>query len=206
MKFRNRIDAGQKLARKLLHYKNSQPIIIALPRGGVPVAHEVARKLHAPLKILVVRKLGAPDNEEYGIGAISSTVRFLDQSTIRHLKVSNEYISEVTDQELKELARREQEYDHIVEPELVASKTAIVIDDGLATGVTAKAALLSIKAMHPKQLIFATPVCIDSSFEEIRKGIDEFVCLSHTGNTSVASNYDEFPPVSDTEVSHILEN
>lgn len=210
MIFRDRIDAGQKLAQKLEVYKKENPVVLALPRGGVPIGFEIAKKLNAPLDVLVARKLGAPLNPEFGIGAIAEgSTEVLDQEIIDYLGLTKEEISQVEKVEQKELARRVKKYRGKSSLPKVTGKTVILVDDGLATGVTAKAAIKAILKRNPKKLIVAIPVCAadatDSLRSLVRPFVDEVVCLATPLDfAAVGLWYQNFGQVSDEEVINYL--
>ena len=207
MVFRDRRDAGKQLSERLLHLRGHSPIVLALPRGGVVVGNEVARALGAPLEVIVARKLGAPGNPEFGFGAIGpGGERVLDRNTVRMLGLTEADIELVAREELQELERRLHHYrgDRPM-PEL-RGRTAIVVDDGLATGVTARAALRAVRRMQPARLVLAVPVSPPDTAESMAAEVDEFVCL-HTppGFMAVGQWYEVFYQTSDEEVLQILE-
>src|SRR5688500_14224591 len=149
-RFRNRRDAGKKLAQELLHYANrSDVIVLALPRGGVPVAYEVALALNVPMDVFIVRKLGLPGHEELAIGAIASGgIRVLNEDIVRALNISEEVINRIAERELKELQRRERRYRGDRPPSEVSDRIGILVDDGLATGASMRAAVAALRAQH----------------------------------------------------------
>src|SRR5919109_594921 len=157
--FRNRRDGGKKLAQKLLHYANHPDVIVlALPRGGVPVAYEVALALNAPLDIYIVRKLGLPGHEELAIGAIASGgVRVLNDDIVRSLSIPQAMIDAVARRELEELERRERAYRGDRRPPEIRNRTVILIDDGLATGASMRAAVAGIRTQNPDRIVVAVP-------------------------------------------------
>jgi putative phosphoribosyl transferase len=206
--FRNRIEAGQLLAGKLMRYAN-QPnvIVLGLPRGGVPVAFEVAKALYAPLDVFVVRKLGAPGHRELAMGAIATGgVRVLDEEVVRGLGIPMEVIDAVTAEEERELKRRELAYrGSYSEPE-VSGKTVILIDDGIATGSTMRAAVRALNAQHPARLIVAVPTAAGSTYLELRPEVDELVALmTPEPFYAVGVWYQDFGQTSDAEVTDLLE-
>jgi len=209
MLFESRDDAGKKLAKKLIKFKDQNLIVLSLPRGGVPIGFQIAKKLHAPLDVLVVRKLGAPSNPEYGIGAIAEGVRILDEAAIANLKLSQDDIRSIESQERIELNRRTREYRGTDAPINIKGKTVILVDDGLATGVTARAATKAILEQNPQKLIIAMPVCALDSVEGIcsllRPKKDEIICLSTPSDFSaVGLWYKTFDQISDQEVVDLL--
>ncbi len=207
--FRNRSEAGRKLAEKLSLYKGQGDVVIlALPRGGVPVGYEIATYLGVPMDVLVARKLGAPGQPELGIGAIApGGIRVLDDRLIRLLGVSNEYVEKVSQEEAQELQRRTQEY-RDGRPDIpLEGKTVIIVDDGLATGVTARAAIESVRRRNPKKIILAIPVCASQAIPIMRSLVDELVCLltpSELG--AVGLWYSDFRQISDEEVKRLIES
>jgi putative phosphoribosyl transferase len=206
MIFADRIDAGKKLAEKLLAYKDADAVIVSLPRGGVLVGYEISLALHLLLTILIVRKLGAPHNPELGIGAIAQDgTLFLDDQAIESFGLSNEVLNSVIGKERREIARREKRYGPLKKNISLQNKIVILTDDGIATGVTVIAAILAIKKQHPRRLILAVPGCPREMVGEIEKLVDEFICLDMRENfTAVASLYQKFSQVSDEEVIELL--
>lgn len=209
MLFEDRVDAGRKLAEKLILYKDQKSIVLALPRGGVPIGYEIAKILNVPLDVLVVRKLGAPFNPEFGIGAIAPGVKILDQTTIEHLGISEGEIKQIEKSERKELNRRLKEYRGFDFLPDINGKTVILVDDGLATGVTARAAIKSVLLEIPRKLIVAIPVCSIDAIEGIRSIVrplkDEVICLTTPFDFSAVGHwYKSFDEVSDLEVVNLL--
>ena len=207
MRFRNRSEAGRQLAEKLLEYKQDHPIVFALPRGGVPVGYEVARALEAPLDTVVARKIGAPSNPEFGVGAIApGGVLVLDVNTLASLGLKQGDLEGIIGEEKQELERRITRYRSGEWSQNVPFDTLIVIDDGLATGVTARAALQSVKIIYkPKKLIFGSPVCARDSLGLLESYADKIVCVSEPENlVAIGEWYEEFPQTSDEEVLYYL--
>ena len=209
MLFEDRVDAGKKLAKKLVKYASKNCLVLALPRGGVSVGFQVAKRLRVPLDVLVVRKLGAPSNPEFGIGAIASGVKILDEEAIHNLGLSEDDITKIESKERAELNRRIREYRGTDLPLNVQGKTVILVDDGLATGITAKAAIEAVKKQDPQKLIVAMPVCALESMAGIRLMLrprqDDLVCLSTPRDFSaVGLWYKTFNQVSDEEVVNLL--
>ena len=205
MTFRNRRDAGRRLALLLEKFRDAQPIILGLPRGGVVVAHEIAKALDAPLDVLVVRKLGAPDAEEFAIGAVAPGATLLNRELLAALAVSRGYLSRVIAQETDELNRRERVYrgDRPVLP--VEGRTVILVDDGLATGATAQSAVQSLRARRPRKIIFAAPVCSEDGAKALRCVTDEVLCLECPPNFgAVGYWYRDFSPTTDVDVIQCL--
>lgn len=205
--FEDRFEAGQRLARLLEGYRNEEPVVCALPRGGVPVGYEISRALGAPLEVLVSRKLGAPGQPELGIGAVTSDgVRYLNEPLVEHLGVPEEYVDEITAEESGEAARRARmlrgDY-----PELeVRGRTAIVVDDGLATGATARAAVRSLRRRGVRSIVLAVPVCSAQTEDELRSEVDEMACLESTKRLgAIGFWYRDFSQVTDEEALELLE-
>jgi len=206
--FRDRVQAGQLLSRKLRHYADrSDVMVLALPRGGVPVAREVARALHAPLDVFLVRKLGTPGQEELAMGAIASGgIRVLNDEVVNALRVPPEVIDAVTARELRELARRERLYrEGRVAPD-VMDRTVILVDDGLATGSTMRAAVAALRQAKPNRIVVAVPVAAVPTCRDLRGDADEVVCLQMPEPFySVGFWYEDFSPTSDEEIREMLE-
>jgi putative phosphoribosyl transferase len=200
MRFVNRSKAGQLLAQKLDSYANRPDVVVlALPRGGVPVGYEVACELNVPLDIIVVRKLGVPYHEELAMGAIASgDVRVLNQEIIDWLQVPNAVIDRVTEIESAELHRREQVYRGTMPPLDPAGKTVILVDDGVATGSTMRAAVAVVRSHGPERIIIAVPTAPASTIKELRNQVDDFVTvISPDGFVGVGQWYEDFRQVSD---------
>ncbi|SRR6266496_1122484 len=207
MIYRDRIDAGKKLALRLSYYANRDDVLVlALPRGGVPVAYEVARTLRAPLDIFLVRKLGVPGQEELAMGAISTGgVRVLNDDVVGYLRIPNDVIDAVADTELKELERRERAYrGDRPEPD-AQGKTVILIDDGLATGSTMRAAAAALRQQNPARIVVAVPVSATQTCDEYRMGVDEIICAKTPEPfMGVGMWYRDFSQTTDEEVREIL--
>lgn len=205
MVFENRQEAGRQLAAKLSRYKNKNAIVLALPRGGIYIGFEVAKALHLPLDVIVSRKIGAPVNPEFGIGAISeNNVQVMDEHAVKSLGISKEELKKTVRKEKKELRRRVDDYRNKKALSL-ANKIVILVDDGVATGVTARAAIVSIKKQKPKQVIFAVPVCALEAVDTFKSLADKFICIEKPGNLSAVGNwYKSFNQVEDAEVISLL--
>ncbi|MQA90399.1 MAG: phosphoribosyltransferase [Gemmatimonas sp.] len=205
--FKDRTDAGRELARGLDAYAGQPDVIVlGLPRGGVPVAYEVAEELGAPLDVFLVRKLGVPGHEEFAMGAIASGgVRVLDPEVVRMLGIDDGTVEAVAAAEKMELERRERVYRHDRPVPDLRDQTVIVIDDGLATGSTMKAAVRAIRAQHPKKLVVAVPVAARETCEDLRTEVDELVC-SRTPEPfrAVGLWYEDFAQTTDDEVRSLL--
>jgi predicted phosphoribosyltransferase len=206
--FRDRRDAGKKLAQKLSTYAGRPDVLVlALPRGGVPVAYEVARALNAPLDIFIVRKLGMPGREELAIGAIASGgIRVLNQDIVRMLSIPDEVIHFVARRELKELERRERLYRGNRPFPEVRDRTVILIDDGLATGASMRAAVAGLRARHPARIIVAVPAAAWDVCEGFKSEVDEIVCaITPDPFYGVGRWYEDFSQVMDGEVRNLLQ-
>jgi len=207
--FVDRMDAGEALAGKLLHLKGKDPAVFALARGGVPVGFEIAVALAAPLDAILVRKIGAPYHEELAIGAIADAPEpelVLNSSIIEQLDIPQHYIARIKDRELAEIARRRKLY-FGDRPRLdPKGKTAIVVDDGIATGATMRAALRAVRRQGPARLVLAVPVAPPDAIAELRAEIDEAVCLYQPEWLgAIGMFYQDFRQVSDAEVIDLLE-
>lgn len=207
IRFRNRAEAGQCLARKLSHYAHRHDVLLlALPRGGVPVAYELARALEAPLDVFVVRKLGLPGHEELAMGAIASGgVRVLNGSVVEGLGIPDHVIEEVAARELRELERRELMYRQDRPPQEVEGRTVILVDDGIATGSTMRAAVQALRQLRANRIVVATPTAALSSVREMRSKVDEMVAVITPANfLGVGQWYEDFSQTSDDEVRGLL--
>jgi putative phosphoribosyl transferase len=208
MIYRNRSDAGQYLATKLLQYKGREDVLVlALPRGGVPVAFEVAQALQVSMDIFLVRKLGVPGHEELAMGAIATGgVRVLNEDTVNYLGIPPDVIDSVAEMELKELKRREIAYRGNRPEPHVKGKTVILIDDGLATGSTIRAAAQALRGQDPAWIIVAVPVSAPQTCDEYRMGVDEIVCaVTPKRFLGVGRWYVDFSQTTDEEVRDLLE-
>src|SRR2546427_819231 len=176
--FRDRTEAGRFLAEKLKSYANRPDVLVlALPRGGVPVAYEVARALNAPLDVFLVRKLGVPGHEEFAMGAIATGgVRVLNEQTVRGLQIPDYVIEAVAAREQQELARRERLYRGDRPPPDVSGKTVILVDDGLATGATMQAAVAALRQQQPARIVVAVPAAAPEACGPLRAAVDEGIC------------------------------
>jgi putative phosphoribosyl transferase len=205
--FRDRYDAGRQLAERLTGYANDPTLLaLALPRGGVPVAFEVARALHAPLDVLLVRKLGVPGQEELAMGAIASgDVRILNEAVVTGLQIPPATIEQVAAHERAELARRERQYrDARPWPDL-HGRTVMLIDDGLATGATMHAAAIAVRRQEPAHLIVAAPVAALETCNALRAVVDEIICaITPERFHAVGLWYDDFGQTTDDEVRELL--
>jgi putative phosphoribosyl transferase len=205
--FRDREDAGRRLAARLDRYRDDSPVVFALPRGGVPVGFEISRSLEAPLDVFVSRKLGAPGQPEFGIGAVASGgVRVLNADVVERLGIPEDYLDAVTRRETAEVERRLKHFrGDRPEPE-VADRTVILVDDGLATGVTARAAVEALRRLGPRRLILAAPVCAAQTVELLGPVVDELICLEAPSDLgAIGFWYGDFSQTSDGEVIELLE-
>ena len=208
MSFRNRTDAGRQLAKALAGYKDQQPVILALPRGGVPVAAQVAAALNAPLDLILVRKIGVPFQPELAMGAVvdgGAPIVVRNEDVIRLAGIDESEFKAVCDDELAEIERRRQRYLGNRKRVDVSGRTAIVIDDGVATGATTRAALRATRMRKPKRLVLAVPVAPTDSLPELRHDADDVVCLEdHEFFGAIGVYYADFSQVPDEEVIEIL--
>ncbi|HEX5376321.1 MAG TPA: phosphoribosyltransferase family protein [Solirubrobacterales bacterium] len=205
-RFRDRRDAGRRLAARLLPLAEEEPVVVGLPRGGVPVADEVAVALRAPLEILAVRKLGAPHNPEYGIGAIAEDgTRVFDAEALAVLGINGGVLESIVDRETAELRRRVVAYRGDRPAMELRDRVVVVVDDGVATGVTDAAALRAIRRQGPRRLVLAVPVCAPDSAARLGEEVDEVVCLAEPPQFyGVGQWYRDFSQVSDQEVISAL--
>jgi predicted phosphoribosyltransferase len=205
--FRDRRDAGRRLAAELTNYADQNDVLVlALPRGGVPVAYEVARALHAPLDVFMVRKLGVPGYEELAMGAIATGgVRVLDEELVRMLHLPRDVIERVTAIEMTELERRERQYRGDRPAPDVRGRTVILIDDGLATGSTMRAAIAALKKEGAKRIVVAVPVAPPETCEALRAEVDDVVCaVTPEPFRAVGLWYGDFSQTTDEEVRDLL--
>jgi putative phosphoribosyl transferase len=209
LSFRDRADAGRQLVPRLRAYADQNPVVLALPRGGVPVAFEVARALRAPLDLIFVRKIGAPGHTEYGLGAVVDGAHpqvVLNEDALGHLNVPPGYIEKETQRQLKEIERRREHYLAGRKPVDVEGRVAIVVDDGIATGGTVRAGLKGLSRARPAHLILAVPVAPADTIERLRGEADEVICLLMPEPFyAVGEHYDDFRQTSDREVTTLLD-
>jgi len=205
--FRDRAEAGIALASILNRFaRRDDVVVLALPRGGVPVGYEVAKLLEAPLDVFLVRKLGVPGREELAMGAIASGgVRVLNERLVRAYGIPEAAIERIAEAERQELERRERAYRQGRPPPEVGGKVAILVDDGLATGSTMRAAVAAVRRLRPSRVVVAVPTAPPSTCEELAREADEVVCVSTPPRfRAVGLSYQEFPQVSDEEVRQLL--
>lgn len=205
--FRNRTEAGQKLASKLrAYYGQPDILVLALPRGGVPVGYELCTVLHAPLDVFVVRKLGVPWNPELAMGAVATGgVRVLDEETVRSLAIPSEEVGRISAEEARELERREAAYRGKHAPLPIAGKRVILVDDGIATGSTMRAAVAALRRHQPRQIVIAVPVAPRATCAMLRKIADEVVCLIEAEDFfAIGQWYEDFSQLTDEDVQNML--
>jgi putative phosphoribosyl transferase len=205
--FRNRTEAGQVLAKALRGFANrSDLLVLGLPRGGVPVAFEVAQALHAPLDVFIVRKLGVPGHEEYAMGALASGgVRVLDEHVVRKLQIPEQAVESVARAEQRELERREELYRGGMAPVDVHDRTVLLVDDGLATGSTMRAAVRALRRQKPQRIVVAVPTAAADTCEALRDEADEVICATTPEPfRAVGLWYQDFSQTSDDEVCELL--
>jgi len=206
-RFRNRTEAGRLLASNLARYANRPNVLIlALPRGGAPVAFEIAQALKLPLDVFLVRKLGVPGQEELAMGAVASgNVRILQPEVIEGLGIPRLAVEAVTAEETRELARRERAFRGDRPRPQVCGRNIILVDDGLATGSTMRAAVTALKLQRPERIIVAVPVADSETCDEIKNEVDEIICLrTPTSFYAVGLCYETFPQLTDEEVREFL--
>ncbi len=208
MRFRDRSDAGRQLADKLAAYADRPDVqVLGLPRGGIPVAFEVARLLHAPLDVFLVRKLGLPGHEELAMGAIATGgVRVLNEDVVRTLDIPEDVIDAVAAEEQQELERRERAYRDDHPAPALQGRTVILIDDGLATGSTMRAAVAALRQQRPARIVVAVPVAVPEICAEFEAEADETICFQTPEPFyAVGLWYDDFTQTTDEEVRKLLQ-
>jgi predicted phosphoribosyltransferase len=206
--FRDRADAGKRLAKELSKYSNRPDVLVlALPRGGVPVAFEVAKELNVKMDVFIVRKLGVPGNEELAMGAIAAEdVRVLNEEIIRSYRIPDRVIATVAANELRELERRERKYRGTFPKKDIRGMTVILIDDGLATGATMHAAVEALKTKHPAKLVVAVPTASPEICRFFKNIVDEMICtITPEPFHSVGAWYEDFSQTTDEQVCKMLE-
>jgi putative phosphoribosyl transferase len=208
MIFLDRIDAGRRLAKKLETFAGRKDVLVlGIPRGGVPVAFQVASELEAPLDVFVVRKLGVPSHEELAFGAIATGgVRVLDKQIVEEVGISDSEIERITARQRQELNRRESVYRGGRPPLNLKGKTVILVDDGIATGASTLAAITALRELKPERIVLAAPVAPASTCRRLRRVVDDLVCL-HTPEAffAIGQFYEDFSQVSDEEVTSLLQ-
>jgi putative phosphoribosyl transferase len=206
-KIRNREEAGKRLAEELSAYKNRKDVwVLGLPRGGVPVAEQIAWALEAPLEVFIVRKLGVPGHQELAMGAIASGgVRVMNMDIVRSLGISEEQIVKVADAEQRELQRREKQYRGDRPALSLSGKIVILVDDGVATGATMRVAIKALRELGLQKLVVAVPVAPPDTCEVLSREVDELVCpLRPSPFHAISLWYEDFPQVGDETVTRIL--
>lgn len=207
MLFADRYDAGRRLATRLAGYRDADPVVFALPRGGVPVGFEVASALDAPLEVLVARKLGAPGRPELGIGAIAEGgARVVDERASGMFDLAGDAFEATVAEEQAELERRVRQYRGDRDLPDVAGRTVVLVDDGLATGVTARAAVRALRQRRPARLVLAVPVCAPATAAALAAEVDDLVYVAAPERfTAVGQWYDDFAQTTDATVVDLLE-
>lgn len=204
--FKNRIEAGQRLAEKLMKYKDENPVVLALPRGGVVLGKEIAKALDCPLDLVITRKIGHPMSPEYAIGAITvggETILNEEETS----RVDQEWLRNEKETQQEEAKRRQKAYLENRKPIELKNKTAIIVDDGIATGLTMRAAIKEVQMKNPAKTVVAVPVTPIDAYEKISKDVDEFVALSVPDYFlgAIGSYYEDFRQVGDDEVIAIMQ-
>jgi putative phosphoribosyl transferase len=205
--FADRHGAGVYLARLLSHYEHRKDVVVlGLPRGGVPVAYEIAKRLHAPMDVFIVRKLGVPIHEELAMGAIATGgVRVLNQDVIRKLHITDEMVEAAAEEQERELHRREREYRGDRAPLELQGKIAILVDDGLATGASMRAAVQALKLHSPARIVVAVPVGARETCRDFETEVDEVICAKTPPDfTAVGAWYHDFTQTTDDEVCRLI--
>ncbi|MDH3228792.1 MAG: phosphoribosyltransferase [Alphaproteobacteria bacterium] len=206
--FADREDAGRQLAARLLHFKTRDPVVLALPRGGVPVGREVAAALDAPMDLILVRKIGAPGQPELALGAVVDGARpelVINEDVKAMLHVTDDYIAQAEARQLEEIRRRRELWLGDRPRVAVEGKTALIVDDGIATGATVRAALHAVRRARPARLVLAAPVAPPDTIESLHDDADEIVCLATPeAFWAISTFYQDFPQVADTEVTAMM--
>ena len=208
MPFADRIEAGRKLAARLTEYKNQQPLVLALPRGGVPVAAEVAKALNAPLDLVLVRKIGVPFQPELAMGAVvdgKPPIVVRNEDVIAAVGIDDREFKAICDEQLVEIERRRSRYLGERPSAEIAAHTVIIVDDGVATGATMRAALRATRQRGPKRLILAVPVASPDAVAALREEADDVICLeTHALFGAIGAYYLDFRQVADEDVGRLL--
>jgi predicted phosphoribosyltransferase len=209
LQFRDRREAGRLLAEKLKRFQGRENLIVlALPRGGVPVGYEVAMELHCPLEVFLVRKLGLPGHEELAMGAIASgNTVFINEDIVQALRVRPEMIEGVIRMEKQELDLRQKKYGNPNHPLQLSDRIVILVDDGLATGATMHAAVNGVKTHHPSEVIVAVPVSSRDTFHKLQRDVDDIVAVALPSDFSAVGQwYRDFNQTTDEQVAELLES
>jgi putative phosphoribosyl transferase len=206
--FADRRAAGRQLAVRLHHLRQDEPLVLALPRGGVPVGFEVAQELDAPLDILLVRKIGVPWQPELALGAVVDGAEpqvLINEGLAIELGVARSYITSETARQLSEIERRRRVYLGDKPPPALTGQTIIIVDDGIATGSTVRAALGAVRKAGAQKIVLAVPVAPEDAIEQLRAEVEEIVCLSSPSPfIAVGAHYGEFPQLADADVIALL--
>ena len=207
MIFSDRGEAGRILASKLTNYKGrSDAIILALPRGGIPVAYEIAKELGLPVDVFVVRKLGVPGQEELAMGAIATgDMRIINYGVVEQLGITQQTLDEVTDREHQELRRREQLYRGERPPLELRGRSVILVDDGIATGSTMRAAIAALRQLSPARIVVAVPVATPETCQQIGAEVDDMICPAPQQLYAISQGYERFEQTTDEQVRDLLE-
>jgi putative phosphoribosyl transferase len=205
-RFKNRDEAAKTLGKELLRFKSKDSVVVAIPRGGVVIAYEIAEELNAPLDLIIPRKLGSPGNPELALGAVTEDgTTILNDNLVTELEIPRSYIESEKEMQIKEIRRRMRTYKGEEPPVELQGKTVILVDDGIATGATMKAAISSIKKSKPSAIIVAAPVAPPSTVEELKRMVDDVVCpVVFEPFFAIGQFYEEFDQVSDEEVIKII--
>ena len=205
MRFHNRVDAGRQLAGALLTYRDSHPLVLAIPRGGVPLGRIVADALDGDLDVVLVRKLGAPYNPEFAVGSIGESGKVFIAEYAKNAGADSRYLAEEAKRQMATIQRRRIQYNTVHEPVSISGRTVIVIDDGLATGATMRSALQEVSSLKPKHLVCAVPVASPNAVSVVRTFCDDLVCLEIEADFGgVGQFYDDFCQVEDEEAMALL--
>lgn len=205
MRYRDRQDAGRRLVDSLSDFSGGDALVLGIPRGGVPVAYEVARALDAPLDVAVARKLGAPSQPEFGIGALSQGVTVIDEGNLALLGISDLELQPILEEQTQELHRRLLLYRGVDRFPDVAGREVLLVDDGLATGVTTRAAARALRRLQPSRLVLAVPVGPPESVQALRQEVDQLICPQQPADFgAVGLWYEDFRQTTDQEVLELL--
>lgn len=206
--FSNRIEAGKLLAASVKSYVSDASVILGIPRGGIIIADAIAKELSAELDVMLVKKIGAPANPEFAIGAIGEEeAKFINQDVLKSMHISKEYVEQEKENKLKEIKLKAEFYRRIKQKVSLKNKTVIITDDGVATGATMQAAAWATRQENPKKIIIALPVGPEETLEQLSKEVDQIICLRVPEFfTAVGQFYIDFPQIEDSEVAKILKS